>query len=568
MSANLNVVVGGKQAVDLGEAPFYYVGAGGQAAIYAGNGLAFKLYHDPRSMIPPGKMQELMRIQAANVIRPLDMLYDARGGHPVGYTMKFLAQTHPLCKLFTKSFKSEHNLTPATIGELVKALQLTVQSIHDDKCLVVDLNELNVLVATSFVEPFMIDTDSYQTPSYRATALMDSIRDRLAPPGQFTTLTDWFSFAVIATQLYLNIHPFKGTHPNYRPGELGRRMDDNVSIFHPNVRLPLVCNPFSVIPRRHLEWLKSMFLLKERSVPPLPDVSGPIPVPAGLVLVHGTEKFDVRELFALDDDILFRTEFFGVDYFVTRSSVYKGTTRVWDQAARYRRVVACPTTEGDLVIAAADDRGNLQFLTPDNRHLGQASSRGMFQRNQAVYTVNQGHLYENTFSKVGSKILVRTQAVDNVSESSAQVHPGVVVQDLLGKLWLTIPYAPGKACSRHIRELDGCRIIEARSEKSVCVLVGEKQNRYYRFILTFTADFTAYSVRTEADVAYDGINFTVLENGLCILLGAPDELQVFKGNTVHKFADPPIDANMRLFTRSGGVFFLNGNSVFAFKLVK
>lgn len=57
----------------------------------------------------------------------------------------------------------------------------------------VDLNELNVLVGSSFVEPFMIETDSYQTPSYRATAIMDSIRDRLVPTGQFALLTDWFS---------------------------------------------------------------------------------------------------------------------------------------------------------------------------------------------------------------------------------------------------------------------------------------------------------------------------------------------------------------------------------------
>jgi len=96
--------------------------------------------------------------------------------------------------------------------------------------------------------------------------------------------------------------------------------------------------------------------------------------------------------------------------------------------------------------------------------------------------------------------------------------------------------------------------------RHVSVLVAEKQNTYYRFILTFTADFTAYSVRTEADISYEGINFTVLENDLCILLASADEFQVFKGNKVHKFERPPINANIRMFTESGGVFFLNGTS--------
>jgi hypothetical protein len=568
VSPNLKVVVGGKNLVDLSEPPFHYIGAGGQAALYAGNGVAFKIYHDPRSMIPVGKIQELMQIRGSNVIRPVDVLYDGRAGHAVGYTMKFLEHMHPLCKLFTKSFKADNNLSPATIADLVRAIQLTVQSIHDDNCLVVDLNELNVLVNSSFVEPFMIDTDSYQTPTYRATAIMDSIRDRVARPGEFTPLTDWFSFGVIATQLYLNIHPFKGTHPKYLPSELGRRMDDNISIFDPDVRLPMVCNPLSVIPKRHLDWLKALFVLRERSIPPLPDASGPIPIPANIVVVQGTEKFEISELFALDNDILFRTEYFGVDYFVTRKSVYKGTTRIWDKVSNYRRVVVCPTELGEVVISAADDQGKIHFVTPDDESIGHAASQGMFQGNQAVYTINKGHLYENTFVKVGSRTLVRARAVDNVSEYNAQIYPGVVIQDLLGKVWLTIPYAPGKSCSRPIRDLDGYRIIDARCERNICVVVAEKQNTYYRFILTFTPDFTSYTLRTDADICYEGINFAVLENGLCLLLSSDEELQVFKGNTVHKFENPPLDANMRMFTKSGGVFFVNGNSVFGFRMAK
>ena len=86
--------------------------------------------------------------------------------------------------------------------------------------------------------------------------------------------------------------------------------------------------------------------------------------------------------------------------------------------------------------------------------------------------------------------------------------------------------------------------------------------------LAATADFRTYYVRTEADVAYEGINFTVLENGLCILLSGVNELQDFNGSAVHKVLNPPIDANMRTSAKGGGVFFLNGNSVFAFKMVK
>src|SRR5262249_30326096 len=157
--------------------------------------------------------------------------------------------------------------------------------------------------------------------------------------------------------------------------------------------------------------------------------------------------------------------FFGVDYFVTRKSVYKGTAKIWEHGSNYRRVIVCPAENGGLVIAAADDQGKINFLTPDNQHIGQTCSRGMFHRNQAVYTVNKGHLYENTFLRMGNRTFVHSQAVDNVSEFSAQIYPGLVVQELLGKVWLTIPYASGKSCARHIPELSGYRIIDARSER-------------------------------------------------------------------------------------------------------
>jgi hypothetical protein len=169
---------------------------------------------------------------------------------------------------------------------------------------------------------------------------------------------------------------------------------------------------------------------------------------------------------------------------------------------------------------------------------------------------------------MGKKLFVRTHAVDQLSEFGSVVYPGVVVQDLLGKIWVTIPYAPGRCCSRPVPQVDGFRVIDARSEKNLCVLIGEKGGSYSRFVLTFAPDFSSYTLRQEDDVAYEGINFTVLENGLCLLLAGSDELQVFKGATVHKFSNPPVAANMRLFAKGGGVCFLNGNSVFSLKMVK
>jgi hypothetical protein len=218
-----------------------------------------------------------------------------------------------------------------------------------------------------------------------------------------------------------------------------------------------------------------------------------------------------------------------------------------------------------MVIAAADGRGTIQFLTADNHLIGQVAAKSAFYRNQAIYTVNQGKLCEHTFSSLGGKTLMGTRVVDHVSHFASQIHPGVVMQDLLGKAWVTIPYARGKCCSRAVPQLDGFRIVDAAGEQHLCVVIGEKQGRYHRFILTFAPDFASCTVREEADVPYERINFTVLPNGLCLLVDAAG-LQLFKGSTLHHFKHPPIDSDMRLFHKSGAVRFLNGNQVCSLKM--
>src|SRR4029077_16726083 len=125
----------------------------------------------------PAKIQELSGLTEANIIRPLDLLLDGKN-RPIGYSMRYIGKSFALCQLFPKAFRQRHNLTPELTLQLVRKLQDGVRHVHSKGILVVDLNELNFLVAEDFSELFFIDVDSYQTPSYPATVLMESVRDR------------------------------------------------------------------------------------------------------------------------------------------------------------------------------------------------------------------------------------------------------------------------------------------------------------------------------------------------------------------------------------------------------
>lgn len=556
-----------------------YVAAGGEAAIYVSGGTAYKLYHEPaKKMLPVQKIKELSAIVDPHVIIPQDVIFDAKNGEPLGYTMPFIDAAEPLLKYFTKTFKTEHNIDPPMIAALVRLLQCSLSSIHGYKCLVVDLNELNVLVknSTGLLSPLFIDVNSYSTPSFKATAIMDSVRDRRVTSYDKTgalhyapdELSDWFSWGILSFWLYTNIHPFRGNHPKYKPREKAAQMDDGISIFHKDVRVPPTTNNFGIIPKRHLDWFKAVFERNERSIPPLPDSLAPTPVPTQIVTIKGTDIFEVFEVASCIEPIISVFGFFGINYLVGRSGIYKDG-EVLCILKNSTKTLLIQASNG-TVLAASLQGAHVAIWDPNKRNdvIGTSvTQHGMFVHNNALYTTtNSGKLVENTFTVINGKIVQRVTEIENISRLTSVLYDGCVIQDLLGKKYLTVPYAKDKCFSKYLKELDGYRIIDAKSKKHVTVIVAEKGGIFNRFIVIFAHDHSSFYVRETKDIAYDTINFTVTDTGLCVLLASPTELELFAYcGGVETLPNPPLDSTMRLFSTPGGIFFINGNSIHQLK---
>lgn len=549
----------------------HYMASGGEGAIYVNNGMAYKLYHDPtHKMLPAKKIQELGTIADSHVIIPQEIIYDVTDGSPIGYTTKFVDNVEPLLKFFTKTFKEDNNVDFHMVNRLVKEMQLVTSAVHAAQCLIVDYNELNVLVRIepSRLAPFYIDTDSYATPSFKATAVMDSIRDRKASVidknGVLhynpTIESDWFSWAVLAFWIYSNIHAYRGRHPNYKPNEKSKQMDDGISVFHTGVRVPPCVNDFKVIPPRHLDYFKRVFLNDERGVPPLPDSSAPLLVPTQIITIKGTDKLSVQEIAAYADHIMAITSIMGVYYVATKTHIYANTKEIGRHNAK--KVLLVSASDGTLVTAQQSLSNKIEFrILTQADPVGTAQSNEMFARNNAIYTISKGKLIENSFTAFGNKMVHRSKEVENVSTTSAKMYNGCIIQDLLGKMYLTLPYKLGSCFSKHIPQLDGYRIVDAKAEKNIVVVVGEKKGKFDRIIIIFNKSFDTCDVRKVEDIAYDTINFTVMDNGLCVLLASDTELELFAtAAQAETLTDPPFDATMRLFSTSDGIFFVNGNS--------
>lgn len=548
-----------------------YRAAGGEASVYVANGMAYKLYHDPlHKQLSPNKMQELARIPNSQVIVPKELIFDPKDGKPLGYTTTYVDGVEPLLKLFTRTFKNDNNVSFQMINHLVKEIQKVVTDVHGAQCLIVDLNELNILadIKPSTIIPWFIDTDSYSTPSFKATAIMDSVRDRrVTVYDKGGTMhynpdieSDWFSWSILAFCLYTNIHPFRGSHANYKPRDKAKQMDDGISVFHPGVRVPPSVNDFKVIPGRHLDYFKRVFLNNERGVPPLPDSSVPMLVPTQVITIQGTDKLQVEEVAAYDSHILAVTTIMGVYYVATKTHIYANKKEIGTHNAK--KILLCSASDGTILTAQQDNSNKIIFrdLTKADP-VGTALSNEMFTRNNAFYTISKGKLMENSFTAFGNKIVHRTKEVENLSSISTKMYDGCIIQDLLGKMYLTLPYKLGSCFSKHIPQLDGYRIVGAKSEKSVVVVIGEKKGQFDRFIIIYNKAFTTCDVRKVDDVTYDTINFTVMDNGLCVLLASDTELELFStALQCETLTNPPFDATMKLFSTSDGIFFINGNS--------
>ena len=538
-----------------------YIAAGGEASVYSKDRLAYKIYHDPSKMIPLGKIRELDQLSSKNVLKPKNIIRD-KGNIPIGYTMKFIKTTHPVCKIFTKTFRKKNKINNEDVIHLIREMQQTIEQIHKDNCLIVDLNEMNLLVSGNFKIPYFIDVDSFQTSSYRATAIMESIRDPLIQKNQWTEYSDWFSFAILSFYLYVGVHPYRGIHPDYSPKDLRKRMDDGISVFNKDVSLPRVCNDLSVIPLRHRNWLEAVFVKNERSIPPLPDdIVVVVQVPD--IIIEEAGAFEVHLHNEYSEDVISFFDFMGVDYVVTTDNIYKENKPLRNDVNGCK-VSFCESSRMSPVVCKLKDN-LLTFEDLDLNEIGKINALDMMYRNGAIYSIYDGKMMESSFDYIGSKIIHKMHVSCNVLDNACKVFDGVVFQDLLGKYHITLPYEKGKCIVLPVKELDGFRILEAKGEKNIVGVVAEKKGIYYRFIFVFDDNFRSYNLTRTDDITYGPVNFTVMQNGLCIM-ALDSEAQIFKGDKVKIINNPPFDTSTRLFNKSGGVFFIDRNKIYSVKM--
>lgn len=538
---------------------------GGEANLYIRNRIAYKICHNPSIMIPEAKVRELQALDSPLIVKPIDYIFDEQT--LIGFTMEALDDTCvPLVKLFTTTFRDANNITNDHIIALCQNIKAETHDIHSKNILIVDGNELNYMVDDDFITPYFIDVNCWQTPSFPATAIMPSIRD-FATKG-FSILTDWFSFAVVSFQLFIGIHPFRGIAPGFKKKDLAGRIKANMSVLNPKVVIPDAARDFSLIPAAYMDWYLKIFEKGERILPPaLPGDAGIVPVQ--IILVQSTNNFEIIEIKEYPDDIVYFGSFFGNSVTKTKKQIFLNRTPfVISQGVE---VIYVMPEMIPLFVKIEDN--HVSFMSTDDYYLVKdvnIKCTQMMINNNILYLKNKGKIVEMHFEVFGATIVPTPKKVWKCEEQSSEMFSGVVTQSVLGDAFLVIPH-DGKCKNVKVPELDDYKIIDAKYQNGVCVIVGHKGNQYDKLIFKFDAG-SKYVVRVIEDVDYLPINFVTLDNGVCIMINEDDSVEIFLNrldkNDVKRIEDPEIHSTMKLTKDGITTMFMKGNKVFSIKTKK
>lgn len=563
------VTIKGKGSITLSDSRDFKA-QGGEANIYVQGGKAFKVWHDPKALPPIDKIRELQALSSdRSFIIPEDILLDGRSNHPVGVTMRYVDKTFVLCQLFPKAFRDRMNLDTDTVIDLVRSIQDGMNFAHSKDILIVDLNEMNFLVTEDFKDVLFIDTTTYQTKNFPATALMESVRDR--HNKEFSVGTDYFAFAVVSFNLFVGINPYRGKYPPIdavveKDKRLDVRMQKNISVLHPGVHVPGACLPFDVIPSVYRSWFKAVLEEGKRIAPPK-DLRAVMHVFSQPLPVKTSQHFAITLYFTYDDEV----SNFNNNVVLTRRSIYINN-RLIAPAPKGAHIGVTPKLDHTIVAHIESNKIILNDVTSGNQLRSlDVYPNGLMSYQGKIYVHSGENLFEITYiERADSTIIPGARRIANVMPRATELYQGVAIQYMLKSYYAILVPESEKSYQVRLKELDGYKIIEAKFDFGVLMIIAGANGKYDKLIYRFDKGYADYDLLRIEDIPYTGLNFTVRPDGMVLHMNYEDELEVFrntKGSVSRTVvADTGLQSDAKLMHLGTQSMFARGSQIFKFSV--
>jgi len=181
-----------------------------------------------------------------------------------------------------------------------------------------------------------------------------------------------------------------------------------------------------------------------------------------------------------------------------------------------------------------------------------------------LYGRSGKNLVELRLVEVGQNLVAAPQVVAHVAQHATRLYEGVAIQGLLGATHATLLGARGSH-TLHLPELDPARVIDARYQSGVLMVLTRTQAQWARWVFRFDLATGRYDARQTRLSGPESLDFVVLATGVCVALGGDGGLELFVGRVGAQgskhLTEEALDDDLRLVSRGGQLGFVRGGEV-------
>jgi hypothetical protein len=546
---------------DIRVTPADYVTSGGEGHIYrpGAGSLALKIWDDPHRAIS-GRMVEKVRLlgalHAPEIVAPQALVKDDQG-NITGYVMPWVTGWDlPLA--FTNEWRAANGFGDADALGFAEKMRTTTQFVHTSDIIMGDANDLNIIGVKG--EPRYIDVDPWLPPGFAGDKIMPTVHDWHSKP--FSREADWFAWAVVTFQLLSGTHPYRGTHPDFKRGDLEGRMKANASVFDRQTRLSGAVRPFLLIPQPLLDWYRAAFQDGVRVTPPAIRAAATAPIAAPVAL-KSSGRLLVAKAFEIGADFI-RMATPDVMLLADGSliSIPDGRTAGHgDPAASFVRLPS------GVLFAATAGQGAVEFSLVGQ--LGSTSANiaasATWVAANRPFAVTPGGILELGAREVQNRYLLLPGRKWSLNANATTFGAGAAVYDAIGAKYLVVPQPDAAVAMIRVREIDGMKPIGIIGNRKVAVLsLIDRAGAYHRAVIVIADDLASCAVTmTPADNG--SLSDIILDNGLVLWIDAGADLNMLAGGAISTFSLGT--AGGRLIGAPSGVFYVVGREVYRLSMV-
>lgn len=543
--------------------------SGGEGTVYLLNDITFKIYHEKNKMIPLGKFKELNSIKSDNVIKPEELIYD-ENKNLIGYTMKAIYDTVSLSRLITTDYQNNNNITHKDLIKVIVNIKKTIKSIHKDNCLVVDINDSNILINDK-LEVFFIDVDSYKTKNYPATALQDFAKDFTIKDQGFSELSDWFSFGLLATKIWLGIHPYMGRWNKYKKREkentLEYRSLNNISIFNKEVVYPKTVRSFSLIPKNYYLWFIDIFEKGKRIKPPKELGEFFNSVDDLILDIQNQIKF--KKVFDNKYHINNVIEGFRNEIILS-NKVVNFNNKYIKLKENYNCIIFNQNDEP--IVFKINDKKQIEsynLSTNIQKTYEQIIADKVFSFNNNIYAINHDNFMQLNLINLGQEMLT-IKSTFSIMPYASQIFDNCIFQNTMNKAFFYLVHDKDTIPFIKIKELDGKKIINAKYKNNVLIVNYKNNFNYTNIIFKINKSFDKYEVIYKEENDVSNINFTVNDKGVACFIPEDENMLLFFNHfgqdNIRKINDKNINTNMILYSYFSNINLFINNEIYQISL--